>query len=152
MTKPRHTHSRTSRAPGVKALITAASLAATLGGWATLTHTQPEAADSPSELPVSALMSPRSPADLTLEPLLLPTIVPLPPPPKIVIDRPPAISAALLSAQAPQLARPAAQQPAPQAPAPAAAQPAAIEPVPATPPLRVVSAPPQPVARTRSSR
>jgi hypothetical protein len=151
MTKPRHTGRRASGAPGVKALITAASLAATLGGWAALTHTQPEAADNASLPPPSPLAALRPATDIALGPL--PTVVPLPPPPKLAIDRSPALSAALLSAQAPALARPAAQQqPVPQAPAAAVAQPADAQPALAAPPLRAVSAPPKPVARTRSSR
>ena len=114
MTKSRPTQQRAIGAAGVKALITAASLAATLGGWAVLTHTPSETSDTASPPPANALAPLRPSTDLTFDPL--PTIVP---PPNIAIDRPPAV---------------AAQQQA------------------AAPPLRVVSAPPQPVARTRSSR
>lgn len=131
MSQSRHTQKRATGAPGVKALIAAASLAATLGGWAALTHTPAETTEA-----ASAPLEPST--ALKLDPL--PTIIP---PPQIAIDRPPAMPAALLHAQAPAVTPPTTQQ---QAPAPAPAQPALV------PPLRVVSAPPQPVARTRSSR
>jgi hypothetical protein len=95
-------------------------------------------------------------SELRLDPLPLPTIVQPPQPPELVIDRPPAIPTALLGAPALAVARPAAQQQeAPLAPVPPVAQPAPQQPEPpviSALPLRVVTAPPQPVARTRSSR
>jgi hypothetical protein len=143
-------------APGAKALITTASLAITLGGWAAFTRANGDTIDTAS--PASAIALPRPSTDLKLAPQLLPTIVPAPPPPPdLAIAHPPLIPAALLSDSAPVAAQAAA--PRPRADAPAVAQPAAPAAPPAAiqlpavnaPPLRTVSAPPQPVARTRSS-
>jgi hypothetical protein len=115
---------------GMKALITATSLAVTLGGWAVL-----------------AIERPTPPSAAGFEPSMapLPTIVaPPPPPPKIEVDSPPARAGQPVPRRSTNQAvtrKPAAALPAPAAPALAA-----------PPPLRVVSAPPKPVARTRSSR
>jgi hypothetical protein len=163
MTKSQPPKKSPAGAPGARALITAASLAITLGGWATLTRANIDTTDNAS--PAPAITLPRPSTDLKFAPQLLPTIVPAPPPsPKLAIGRPPAISAALLSASAPVAARVAA--PRQQAAAPVAAQPAAAPPAPPAdvqlpaaaplpavnaPPLRAVS-PPAPVARTRSSK
>ncbi|MEO7913725.1 MAG: hypothetical protein ABIV47_29075 [Roseiflexaceae bacterium] len=153
-------------APGARALITAASLAITLGGWATFIRANIDTTDTASPTPAIAIALPRPSTDLKFAPQLLPTIVPAPPlPPKPKIGRPPVISAALLSDSAPVAARVAA--PRQQAAAPVAAQPAASPPEPPAaiqlpaaaplpavnaPPLRAVSPPPAPVARTRSSK
>jgi len=153
-------------APGAKALITAASLAITLGGWAAFTRANRDTIDTASPAPAIAITLPRPSTDLKLAPQLLPTIVPVsPPPPDLAIARPPVIPAALLSDSAPVAAQAAAPQPraaapavaqpaAPAAPLPAPVQLPAAAPLPAVnaPPLRAVSAPPQPVARTRSSK
>jgi hypothetical protein len=117
MTRSRPIQQRAVGAPGIKALITAVSLAATLGGWAALADTQIETIDPASSPPARALAPQRPSIDLTLAPL--PTIVP---PPNIAIDRSSPIDTAPSG-----LATPAS-------------------------PLRVVTVPPQPVARTRSSR
>ena len=149
-------------APGAKALITAASLAITLGGWAAFTRANMNTAETANPAPAITIALPRPSTDLKLAPQLLPTIIPAPPlPPKLVIAHPPVISAELLNDSAPVAAQAAA--PPPRAAAPAAAQPAeppaAVQlpvaaPLPAVnaPPLRTVGAPPQPVARTRSSK
>jgi hypothetical protein len=152
-------------APGARALITAASLAITLGGWAAFTRANVDTTDSADPAPAIAIALSRPSTDLKFAPQLLPTIVPAPPlPPKLAIGHPPVLSAALLSDSAPLPARAAA--PPPQAAAPAAAQPdapvappaaaqlPAAAPLPAVnaPPLRAVSPPPPPVARTRSSK
>ena len=154
-------------APGVKALITATSVAVTLGGWALLTRAQPPLADvAPEPSPITIVTAQPAP-DVGLELGPIPALVmpPPPKPPKIVIDRPPAIPADLPAARRPAVAHPAAAvalavpAPAPDAPAPApqpvVVQPAAPPPplpVVNQPPLRTVSAPPKPAARTRSSR
>jgi hypothetical protein len=159
MTKAQSSKKLPTSAPGTKALITAASLAITLGGWAAFTRANRDTIDTASPAPAIAITLPRPSTDLKLAPQLLPTIVPAPPPPPdLAIAHPPVIPAALLSDSAPVAAPPAAQQP--RAADPAAAQPDAPATSPATiqlpavdaPPLRAVSAPPQPVARTRSSK
>ncbi len=165
MTKSHSAKKSSTGAPGARALITAASLAITLGGWAAFTRATVDTTDTASPAPAIAIVVPRPSTDLKLAPQLLPTIVPAPPlPPELVIAHAPVISAALLSGSAPVAARPAAPRPQaaalaqPAAPAPVA-PPAAVQlpaaaPLPAVdaPPLRAVSAPPQPVARTRSSK
>jgi hypothetical protein len=157
MTKLHSAKKSPAGAPGARALITAASLAITLGGWAAFTRANADTADP---------ASPEPSTDLKLAPQLLPTIVPAPPlPPKLAIAHPPVLSAALLNDSASVTARAAAAQPLAAAPAaaqpaaPAAAPPVAVQlpaaaPLPAVnaPPLRAVSAPPRPVARTRSSK
>jgi hypothetical protein len=146
-------------APGTKALLTAASLAITLGGWAAFTRANGEAADVASAPPAIVITLPRPRTDLKLAPQLLPTIIPAPPPPpQLALSHPPVLSAALLSDSAPvaaQAAAPVAAQPAAAAPEPPAAiQLPAAAPLPVVdaPPLRAVSPPPAPVARTRSSK
>jgi hypothetical protein len=161
MTKSRPIKKSTVKGPGVKALITATSLAVTLGGWAAFTRAQADATDTASPDPAIALMPVRPSTDLALAAPLLPTLVPQPQtPPRLAIDHPPAIPAALLNARPPTVRQVVARQPAPAAAEPQAA-PAAAEPAPAppplpavsAPPLRVVSAPPPAhVAKTRSSR
>jgi hypothetical protein len=159
MTKSHLAKKSPTGAPGAKALITAASFAITLGGWAAFTRANPDTTDTAPPAPVIAIGLPRPTTDLKLGSQLLPTIVPAPPlPPKLAIAQPPDISAALLSDSAPGAAHAAA--PPPRVDAAAAAQPAAPAPPPAAiqlpavsaPPLRTISAPPQPVARTRSSK
>jgi hypothetical protein len=166
MTKLHSAKKSPAGAPGARALITAASLAITLGGWAAFTRANADTADSASPEPAVAIALPRPSTDLKLAPQLLPTIVPAPPlPPKLAIAHPPVLSAALLNDSASVTARAAAAQPLAAAPAaaqpaaPAAAPPVAVQlpaaaPLPAVnaPPLRAVSAPPRPVARTRSSK
>jgi hypothetical protein len=133
MTTSRSPKKSAAGAPGARALITAASLAITLGGWAAFTRTSSETAATAGPAPVAlALARPADSLDLGLQPL--PTIVPPPQPPSLAIDRPPAVPADRLGSAAPA-------EPQPQAPIPAVSA-----------PLRVVGAPPQPVARTRSSR
>jgi hypothetical protein len=126
----------------MKALITAASLAATLGGWATLAIEQAATTTSVEAPSADVSVADRPAAEITLNLPLLPTIAaPPPPPPRIVVER--------SSVATGRPAAPAAAQPVPAAqPIAPAAQPAPA----ANLPLRVVSAPPQPVARTHSSR
>ncbi|MBK9714017.1 MAG: hypothetical protein IPO81_22345 [Kouleothrix sp.] len=115
MTMSRPGKQRASGAPGLKALITATSLAVTLGGWAILSSTQatPAAGAQPDDMYVEAALANR--LDLGLPPV--PTIVAPPQRHKGRDARSPAIS---VPSQAPA--------------------------------LRTVSAPPRPIARTRSSR
>jgi hypothetical protein len=138
--------SKSSDAPGVKTLIAAASLAATLGGWALLSAKEAQPAAQSSALPAApqtasqAASQAEAPTRLiNLAPL--PTLVPLVPHSQLV-------TAANATASR-SIAQPAAP-----------VQPAA----PAQPALRVVSAPsqqsgggssasaPAPVTNTRSSR
>jgi len=138
--------SKSSDAPGVKTLITAASLAATLGGWALLSAQEAQPAAQSSTLlavPQTASQAEAPTQMINLAPL--PTLVPLVPHSQLV-------TAANASASR-SVARPAA--PVQQA-------------APAQPALRVVSAPsqqsggqqsggssasaPAPVTNTRSSR
>jgi hypothetical protein len=152
MTPSRTTKRLTSGAPGMKALITATSLAVTLGGWAMLALEQSETAPSAAEtlaVESAAIQPMASSFELSLAPI--PTIAAPPAPPKIVVNNPPVADvkpAAHGSIQA------AARQAAAPAAAPEAAPAAAPQPAPAAPlpPLRAVSAPPKPVARTHSSR
>ena len=159
MTKLHTTKNSRSGASGARALITAGSLAITIGGWAALTRANVVPIDTSAPAPAIAISVPRPSTDLKLAPQLLPTIIPAaPPPPDLAIAPAPIIPAALLRDTAPVAARAAA--PRPQAAAPVAAEPAApapplaAAPLPSveTPPLRAVSAPPAPVARTRSSK
>ena len=142
MPQSRATKRLAAGAPGMKALITAASLAATLGGWATLAIEQaPTTAGVEAPL-ADFSVADRPAAEITLNLAPLPTIAaPPPPPPSIVIERP--------SIATGRPAAPAAAQPVPMAqPVAPAAQPAPAVNL----PLRVVSAPPNPITRTRSSR
>src|SRR5690242_12727681 len=140
---------------GMKALITATSLAVTLGGWAVLTIERPKTpavVESPA-VDTSAVQPSAPTFELSLAPM--PTIVaPPPPPPEIVIDTPPPAPVARPAARRSSgqiVARPAAvpqpaaeSQPAPGSEPAVAPQPA-VEPAPAVQqPLRVVSAPPKP--------
>ena len=142
---PAKSNSKSSSTPGVKMFITAASLAATLGGWALLSAKEAKPAAQSSTLPdapqtalQAASQAGASTRLINLAPL--PTLVPLAP------------HTQLVTASHTTASRPIAQPAAPiqqAAPAPLA--------------LRVVSAPPQqsgrpsasapaPVANTRSSR
>ena len=126
-------------APGVKMFITAASLAATLGGWALIS------AEEVQPLPPEQLaVADQAAAGVTIQLAPLPTLVPL--------------------AQTAQQTQ-GASQPAPISPprpasrAAAASASQAAAPQPAAPVLRDVSAPalanrsaPAPVTNTRSSR
>ena len=150
MSQSRPTKRLAAGAPGMKALITAASLAATLGGWATLaTEQAPATADveAPSA-DVSVVERPAAEITLNLPPL--PTIAaPPPPPPRIVVERPLVATGRPIAPATGRPPAPAAAQPVPVAAPPApAAQPAPAVNL----PLRVVSAPPKPVTRTHSSR
>jgi hypothetical protein len=145
MTKSKATNKRPAGAPGAKILITATSLAITLGGWAAFARANTATSDPASSAPEVAIALPGSATGLGLAPALLPTLVPAPAlPPNLIIARPPAISAELLNGSVPAAAQ------ARTVPAPAAAAPVAE--LPAAAPLRAVIAPPQPVARTRSSK
>src|SRR5690348_9163597 len=118
MTRPNTVKKHPGGAPGAKILITTASLAITLGGWAAFTRANVETADTASPPPAAlALELPRPSTDLKLAPQLLPTIVPAaPPPPQRAIARAPVIPAALLD-----VGTPAARPHAAAAPAPVAA-------------------------------
>jgi hypothetical protein len=158
MTKSHTAKKSPASAPGTKALITAASLALTLGGWAAYTRAPADTA-GPAGPPLAiAITLSRPSTELKLAPQLLPTIIPaLPLPPKLAIARPPIIPAALLNDSAPVFAPAAAPRPQAAAPfaqpaAPAPEPPAAVQLPAGAPLLRAVSAPPQPVARTRSSK
>ncbi len=125
--------SKSTGAPGVKMLITAASLAATLGGWALLSTDQARPA-AQSSAPLPAVPQVEAPT-ISIKLAPLPTLVPLAPQSRLVT-----VNHSVAPAPAP------------------AAQPAA----PAALALRVVSAPPQqqrsgpsapaPVVNTHSSR
>jgi hypothetical protein len=123
-------------APGVKLLITAASVAATLGGWALISSNEP----APAPAPVPATDQAAAPV-VTIKLAPLPTLVP----------------EVKLQSQIVTVNRPRTAVAAAAAPQPAAPQPAA----PTTLVLRDVSAPqgnagrsagPAPVVNTRSSR
>lgn len=136
-------------APGAKLLITATAVAATLGGWLTLSALEPAPADSAPTATDTTLVIAEAPAQppLRLNWGPIPTLVPPPPPqPDLAIGPAPAIAIPATRPTAPKPAVPiVVAQPAPAAPAPVVvAQPA--------PALRAVSAPPKPVARTRSSK
>ena len=145
---PAKSNSKSSSTPGVKMFITAASLAATLGGWALLSAKEAKPAAQSSTLPDApqTALQAASQADaatrlINLAPL--PTLVPLVP------------HSQLVTASNATTSRPIAQPAAPQRIQQAAPAPLA---------LRVVSAPsqqsggrpsasaPAPVANTRSSR
>lgn len=129
MTKARPS-TRAGGAPGVKQLITAASLAGTLAGWALLT---PRPAPEQAMVAAEATAAGQPAAPVAIEPLIMPTLVPV---------ATAAAAAPLVQGQA----EPAAQAPVVEAPV-----------VEAPAPLREVSAPappavPPPVTSTRSSR
>jgi len=159
MPQSRSTKRLTRDRLGMKVLITTTSLAVTLGGWAVLAASQPKTSTTDVPITDSVVLQPlASSFELNLAPL--PTIAAAPPPPpKIVVLSPPVMPAIQHATHRPQIqvaSQPAAE-PAPVA-APQAAPAAPPQPDPAAPPavslppLRVVSAPPKPVARTRSSR
>ncbi len=127
---------------GLKWAISAAALAATIGGWGWLT------AQNPPEVTIAAPQIVVQPPAIERQPLppwltdnptlpVLPTVVPLNIPARD------------------QVAVPAPAPAVPAAPPPAPAAPAAPPPAPAAPALREVTIPapaPAPAARTRSSR
>ncbi len=127
---------------GLKWAISAAALAATIGGWGWLTaQNPPEVAIAAPQIVVQPPVIERQPLPpwLTDNPtlLVLPTVVPLNIPTRDQV-----------AASAPAPAAPAAPPPAPAAPA-------APPPAPAASALREVTIPapaPAPAARTRSSR
>ncbi|MEI6778102.1 MAG: hypothetical protein WCK70_14470 [Chloroflexales bacterium] len=151
---------RPKGAPGMKALVTTASLAATLAGWATLSINTPAApVTAQVTLPVEVeqqatpviVMAP-PPAWLRQEPSIpnipaVATVQPIGGEPALVAAHPhhitvPAVAAAPVAAApapAPAVAAPVAAPPAEAAPAPAAPAPA--------PELRSVAPPPAPTAR-----
>ena len=153
---------RPKGAPGVKALVTTASLAATLAGWATLSINTPApvaqaSVDVSTEVEQAApviVMAP-PPAWLRQDPNIpaipaVATVQPVGEAPALVAARPhhivvppmPAARAAAAPAEAAPAPAEAAPAPAEAAPAPAA--PAPAEPAPA---LRSVAPPPAPTAR-----
>src|SRR5690349_13941585 len=112
MTKSRSTKKGSAKRPGVKTLITATSLAVTIGGWAALARSQAELADTASSDSPIALGPARPATDIWLAAPLLPTIVPPPQaPPRLEIEQPPVIPAALLHAQPPSVRQAVARQP-----------------------------------------
>jgi ribonuclease E len=149
--------------PGIKYLITTASLAVTIAGWSALTHPAPKAAEA-AILPPAAVTLVVEQAQPQRQPLIIPTLVPLT---TLAAQELPALvpvaqapdPAQLVSNQTVQVVAPAAPIAAEQAPAAAApAEPAPVaaapvEPVavaapPAPPVLRQVNAPPRPVVTT----
>jgi hypothetical protein len=93
-------------APGVKTLITAASLAATLGGWAVISGTATKPTSIPA--PVTEQAAPRT-VTIKLAPLptLVPPITPQPQPQLVTIDQPrSAVPRPAAVAAAPQPAAP----------------------------------------------
>ncbi|MDZ4721403.1 MAG: hypothetical protein SH847_23315 [Roseiflexaceae bacterium] len=143
MTKSSPKRSATS-VPGIKYLITTASLAATIAGWSALTYQAPKAADA-AILPTAAIVEqvlPQPPLIATLVPLTtlaareLPALVPVAQAP----NQTGSSRTVSVVASAPITAAPAAVAPEPVVVAPVA------------PVLRQVSAPVrQPVTTTRSS-
>ncbi len=140
---------------GLKWAISAAALAATIGGWGWLTaQNPPEVAIAAPQIVVQPPAIERQPLPpwLTDNPTLpvLPTVAPLNIPARNQVAAP--------AAPPPAPAAPAAPPPAPAAPAvppPTPVVPAAPPPAPAAPALREVTIPapaPAPAARTRSSR
>ena len=144
MSQSRTTKRLAPDALGMKALITTTSLAVTLGGWAVLA--QPKTPTS--EAPVADTVAIQVPASaIKLSMAALPTIVQPPaPPPKIIVLSPPRAAAIQNVGRRPAIQ--VAPQPTAESSSAAAPPPPAVS----LPPLRVVSAPPKPVARTRSSR
>ncbi|HZY43414.1 MAG TPA: hypothetical protein VFF70_01590 [Anaerolineae bacterium] len=131
-----------SGAPGVKMLITAASLAATVGGWAMLSNTEGVSSSTTS----TPALPPATTASLTVKLQPLPTLVPPPDPKSIAINA----QSVIRSSSNQQVA----------------AAPAQAEPAPQVSGLRIVSAPsvvsggggssvagaPPPATTTRSSK
>jgi hypothetical protein len=147
---PAKSNSKSSSTPGVKMFIAAASVAATLGGWALLSANEAKPAAQASTLPDAPQTAPQAEAATrTINLAPLPTLVPLAPHARLVTASNNAASRSIAQPAAPvQQAAPAQAAPAQAAPAPLA--------------LRVVSAPqqgggsaasaPAPVTNTRSSR
>lgn len=132
MTETKHNRKPAQKgAPGVKQLISATALAATLTGWALLTATQP--ADQAATTAVVG-------SQINVPPLVMPTLAP------VATAAPLSLPTAGTAAERPQIVVQA--PPAPTA-APAPAQPLRQVVVPAPP---APSFPFAPVARTRSSR
>lgn len=138
MTSPKSTKRAATTVPGVKLLITAASFAATIGGWA-LIGAKDNSTVQPADVSTTtaiALPQPVSALTIKLEPL--PTLVPQPTPQSqlVIANNRPVVAA-----------RPANPQP--------------VAAAPALPALRVVTAPdgggggggaPAPATTTRSSK
>jgi hypothetical protein len=93
MTSAKSSKKPATSAPGVKLLITAASLAATLGGWAVISAQEPKPAAAPTLAPAQVA----APV-VTIKLAPLPTLVPpLAPQPQLVTinqPRPAAVAAA----------------------------------------------------------
>jgi hypothetical protein len=110
MTKPTSRKPATS-APGVKLLITAASLAATVGGWAVLGTKEPKPAAPPAPLAPIQAAAPAVPIKLAPLPTLVPPITPqLRPPPRsqlVTIDQPRSAAPRPAAAAVPQAVAPA---------------------------------------------
>jgi hypothetical protein len=124
MTKP--VRKANTSAPGVKLLITAASLAATLGGWALISAKEPK----PTSAPLPEQVTPPA---VTIKLAPLPTLVPVitPQPQLVTVNQP----------------RPAASAPQPAAPVELV-----LRDVSAPQVNRGGSSAPAPVTNTRSSR
>ena len=117
---------KTTGAPGVKLLITAASLAAALGGWALLSADEVQPTVQPQASASNTTSQQAATPALKVKLAPLPTLVPLVPQSRVVT-----INNSVAPASA---ARPATQPAAPAQPA-----------------LRVVNAPPQQQAAGRST-
>jgi hypothetical protein len=137
MTSTKSTQRSATSAPGVKLLITAASFAATIGGWALIGARDNTAAQTAVVSDAAPLAVPQPTTALTIKLDPLPTLVPQPTPQSqlVTASNRPAVAA-----------RPTNPQPVPAAPA--------------LPALRVVTAPGggggggggAPAATTRSSK
>ncbi len=88
-------------APGMKMLIAAASVAATLGGWALISSNEKPPAVTESPAPIAAAVEDKV-IKINLEPL--PTLVPVITPQSqvVAVNRPRAAASAVQSAPAPQ--------------------------------------------------
>ncbi len=141
MTSTKSTKRSATSAPGVKLLITAASFAATIGGWALIGAKDNAAAQTAVVPEATPVIAPQRTTELTIKLEPLPTLVPQPTPQSQLVTT---------SNQPAVAVRPAIPQPAPAAPA--------------LPKLRVVTAPDgggggggsggggAPAATTRSSK
>jgi hypothetical protein len=139
MTSPKSTKRAATTAPGVKLLITAASFAATIGGWAVIGAKDNSASQTAAVSTTSSVALPQPVSALTIKLEPLPTLVSQPTPQSqlVIANNRPVVAA-----------RPANPQPAVAAPA--------------LPALRVVTAPdggggggggaPAPATTTRSSK
>src|SRR5512143_727730 len=118
MTSTRPAKRPAASAPGVKLLITAASFAATIGGWALIGARDNAAAHTAGVSEATPVVVPQQTTELTIKLDPLPTLVPQPTPQSQLVTA---------SNKAAVAARPVNPQPAPAAPA--------------LPKLRVVTAP-----------